>query len=359
VKVTLDISDKVNLIKDGSVEIITLDELRELFETVKTPRVYWGFECSGYIHLGIGLITGRKMRHFIDAEMELTILLADWHSWINNKFGGDMDKIRIAGEYFIHSFKALGLKGEKVKYLWASELINYDDYWETMIRIAKNVSLNRVIRSLPILGRRETDEIREFAWLIYPLMQATDIFILDVDVAGAGIDQRKAHMLARDVASVMDKKKPIFVHTPLLPSLDSEVPVSKEERIFAKMSKSKPKTAIFIHDDEDTIRRKIRKAYCPPREVERNPLVYLYEYIIFPYMTDIGKKVCIKTKKGDKEFDRIDDMKKEYSIGDIHPLDLKEAAVLYLSQILKPVRKYFDLHHEILEDMRMIVGEKI
>ncbi len=350
--------EKVEILKDGAEEIITVDDLYRLFEERKRVKVYWGFECSGYIHIGIGLITTRMMRHFIDTGMELTILLADWHSWINNKFGGDMNKIRIAGEYFKHGFRALGVRGPNVKYMWADDLVKEDDYWETLIKVAKKASLKRIIRSLPMIGRKETDEIKEIAWLIYPLMQVTDIYILDVDVAGAGIDQRKAHMLARDIAPLLGKRKPVFIHTPLLPSLDSEVPLTKNEIIYSKMSKSKPKTAIFIHDEENIIRRKIRKAYCPPKEVDKNPFTYLYKYIIFPYMKDFGDNVLIKTRGGERTYDDINELLEDYSKEKIHPLDLKEAAATYLIKILEPARKYFDLHSEPLENMQRIMGLK-
>ena len=352
----MDVEQKVRLILDGAAEVITPGDLRKLFTEKEEPLVYWGFECSGYIHLGIGLVTSRKMRHFIDTGMHLIILLADWHSWINNKFGGDMDKIRLAGEYFKHAFTALGVKGSKVEFMWADDLVRKEGYWETLIKVAKKVSLNRVIRSLPIMGRKDTSEINEFAWLIYPLMQATDIFMLGVDVAGAGIDQRKAHMLARDVAPSLNMKKAVFVHTPLLPSLDSQVPISKEEIIYSKMSKSRPKSAIFIHDSEDEVKNKIMKGFCPPKEVERNPFMYLYRIILFPYIRDMGKEIIVNTRKGELIYTEYEDFENDYRNGMMHPLDIKEAAIHYLNMILDPVRKYFDSHSDILDSMNRIMG---
>lgn len=351
----MNVDDKVSMIMDGAAEVITVEELRRLFQEKSEPLVYWGFECSGYIHLGIGLVTSRKMRHFIKTGMHLIVLLADWHSWINNKFGGDMNKIKIAGEYFKHAFTSLGVKGSNVEYMWAEDLVNKEGYWETLIKIAKKVSLNRVIRSLPIMGRRDNSEITEFAWLIYPLMQATDIFMLGVDVAGAGIDQRKAHMLARDVAPALNMKKAVYVHTPLLPSLDGAVPLSKEEIIYSKMSKSRPGSAIFIHDDEETIKKKIMKGYCPPKETVRNPFMYLYKIVIFPYLRDMGRNIVINTRQGERTYTDYESFEKDYAAGKMHPLDIKEAAIFYLNSILDPVRKYFDTHSDILESMNNIM----
>ena len=104
-----------------------------------------------------------------------------------------------------------------------------DEYWATLIDVAKNTSLARMQRSITILGRKEGESV-DFAKLLYPAMQVADIFIMGVNIAHAGMDQRKAHVIARDVASKMrvtpllDAKgaqiKPVCVHHPLLLGLN-------------------------------------------------------------------------------------------------------------------------------------------
>ena len=74
------------------------------------------------------------------------------------------------------------------------------DYWATVIEVAKHTSVARMQRSVTILGRKEGEQ-HDFAKLIYPAMQAADIFALGVHIAHAGMDQRKAHVIARDVAT--------------------------------------------------------------------------------------------------------------------------------------------------------------
>ncbi|MEK6919654.1 MAG: hypothetical protein AABX62_01270, partial [Thermoproteota archaeon] len=72
------------------------------------------------MHIGTGLVCGQKMGDMVEAGFDFTIFLADWHSMINNKFGGDMAKIRRAGEYFKPCFTALGLSPDRAHYVWAS-----------------------------------------------------------------------------------------------------------------------------------------------------------------------------------------------------------------------------------------------
>jgi tyrosyl-tRNA synthetase len=338
---------------------VELDELKRLLEGARKPKAYWGFECSGLMHLGMGLITGFKIRDLVEAGFDFTIFLADWHSWINNKMGGDMEKIRLVGEYFKHCFTALGLPPERVRYRWSSELTRDQRYWEVVIKVAKASTLSRVRRALPIMGRSLEAGDVEAAWMIYPCMQVADIFYMDLDVACGGIDQRKAHMLARDVAERLGFRKPICIHTPLLMGLEGPRMIEGFDEdtktslaIASKMSKSTPERCIFIHDEPEEIKAKIRKAYCPPRSVKENPILELARLVIFP---ETGK-LEVKTREGRMEFESYEKLAEVYARGGLHPLDLKEAIAEALIEMLKPVRDYFR-GRRLLEEVKEEVAK--
>ncbi|GAG83362.1 unnamed protein product, partial [marine sediment metagenome] len=52
-------------------------------------------------------------------------------------------------------------------------------------------------------------------------MQVSDIFYLELDVAYGGMDQRHAHMLARDISKKLGRKPPVALHTPLMTGLQA------------------------------------------------------------------------------------------------------------------------------------------
>jgi tyrosyl-tRNA synthetase len=56
----LDILEKVNLIDSDGTEVVTRDELIELFKTNSSPKHYIGLEISGFLHLGSLISTGSK-----------------------------------------------------------------------------------------------------------------------------------------------------------------------------------------------------------------------------------------------------------------------------------------------------------
>ena len=68
------------------------------------------------------------------------------------------------------------------------------------------------------MGRSEDEKI-DLAKLLYPPMQAVDIHSLDLDIVHAGMDQRKIHMLVREIFPKMKWKVPVAVHHGLLPGL--------------------------------------------------------------------------------------------------------------------------------------------
>ncbi len=356
----MDIETKIDLVKKTPTEeIVTENDLREIFQTYSHPKHYIGFEISGMVHLGSGLCVGLKIKDLLKAGCKPTIWLADYHSWVNDKLGGDLEKIRkVANGYFKHAFISLGLTEDQVDFPLATEF--YDvDYWKDVVKIMRDTTLKRMLRCITIMGRKETDTISSGVAL-YPALQIADIFLLDVQIAHAGMDQRKVHMLARELAPKFNKKF-VALHTHLLPGLVSssrmnpeavknDTDTKIEQEVEVKMSKSKPDSAIFIHDSEEEIKRKISKAYCPEKITSGNPVIEYAEYLI---LRDKPLKIERPSKfGGDVEVVTAEELKKIYSDGKLHPMDLKAAVTRELTDMLKPSRDYFAKHKEYLEQLK-------
>jgi len=344
--------DRLNLVIKNVAEVVTVDELKLKLRSGEKLKAYLGFEPSGLFHIG-WIIWARKLQDFLNAGIETILLEATWHAWINDKLGGGLENIKKCAKYIEHSLKALGVSVERICTIDAEELVKDKEYWGLVIKIAKNITLARVKRALTIMGRRESEAEIDFSKLIYPPMQVADMFYLGVDIALGGMDQRKAHMLARDVAEKLKLKKPIAIHTPLLTGLQGtqkmEASSYDEVILSVKMSKSKPESTILIHDSPEDIRRKIRKAYCPPKVVEFNPVIEIAKYILF---TQQNFTLVIRRPQkygGTIEVQNYNELEKLYKEGKIHPLDLKNAIADALINYLKPVRLYFEKNKEARE----------
>lgn len=362
----MDIETKLELMmRTPTEEVLLPDELRHLLEIEAHPIAYNGFEPSGPVHLGTGLICAYKMKDLIEAGIDYRVYLATWHAWINNKLGGDMELIKKAAKHFAHSWIACGVPEGKIKFIWPHEVYDDINYWNIVVNVARNMTIARATRTLEIAGRKES-EVKKVAELMYTPMQVADIFHFGVRICQLGMDQRKANVVAREIGERIGFWKPVCVHHHLLQGLAPppvwplpEDPTEKKEVLSAiKMSKSKPETCIFIYDEPDAVRRKISGAFCPERETANNPIIDIAKHVIFREKESIT--VARSEKYGGRlELQSFKELEKAYAAGKLHPTDLKSAIADSLVEILAPVRDYFERHKEANEIKDYLLSAKI
>jgi tyrosyl-tRNA synthetase len=341
----MDVNERLAFImREPTEEVVTADELYTLIETNVHPKHYIGLEISGMLHLGSLVLTGFKINDFIKAGIHTSVFLADWHTYINDKLKGDWDRIKSISQYYAEAFRFFC---PGVNIILGSDL--YDetrDYWENFVRFSKHMTLARTMRSLTIMGRSESEKNLDLSQLLYPSMQSVDIKALDLDIVHAGMDQRKIHMLVREIFPKLRWKVPVLIHHHLLPSLSEPTRIGRDEKtvedakVSSKMSKSKPASGIIIHDDEKTIHDKIDKAFCPVGVVEGNPILELVRYIIFH---EFNEFIIERPSKygGSIIYTNYRDIEHDFVARKIHPLDLKNSTATYLNKIIKPIQKHF------------------
>jgi tyrosyl-tRNA synthetase len=352
----MDVTEKVALIeKPPTEEIITKEELIELLKTNSKPKHYIGIEISGFLHLGSLISTGIKINDFHKAGVKCTVFLADWHTLINDKLGGNWDTISKVSKYYSDAFK---LVCPGVNIVLGSDL--YDsrkEYWKELVQFAKHMSLSRTKRTLTIMGRSENDEGIDLGKLLYPAMQAVDIHSLDVDIMHAGMDQRKIHMLVRDVFPKMKWKVPVAIHHSLLPGIGKHIVATVNEKVGGiadntetqvryKMRKSDPSSGILINDSDEEIKSKINKVLCEEGEIDNNALLAIAKQIIFPKFEKINVERPEKFG-GNVEYVEYSDMESDFKKKELHPTDLKQAVANYVVHVIGPIRDKIKLDQEL------------
>ena len=341
----MDTDTRLRLIAGVGEEVITEAELRELVQTNAHPTAYDGFEPSGLAHLPFGVFRPLLLKDLLKAGLKFKLWLADWFALINNKMGGDLSAIHSVGEYFIEVWKAAGV--ENVQFLWASKEMD-QEYWKKALLVAKHTTVQRATRALTIMGRKE-GELQAVAQYFYPVMQTTDVFHLGVDITQLGVDQRRACILAREVAPKLGRKPPVVVSHHMLMGLEGvkqpegfETDQSRDVEISSKMSKSKPQTSIFVHDSKEDIQKKLQSAFCQPGNPQ-NPLLDYAKHILFrafkTFEVDRPKKfggpVC---------YTSYSELEKAFLEEKLHPMDLKTAEAAYLDRLVSPIRRHFEVN---------------
>ena len=352
----MDIETKLNLIKGVGEEIITEQELRQLLETKEHPVAYDGFEPSGQMHIAQGLLRTINVNKMIKTGVHFKILVADWFAWMNEKLGGDFEKISLTGEYFIEMWKACGMKTEKIDFVWSKNLVREEGHWKATIDVARHSTIERILRCSQIMGRKAGEKL-SVAQLIYPSMQVADIFHLKADICQLGMDQRKVNILAREIGPKLGFWKPVIVSHHMILGLGKPVSTTGDPAdilLDLKMSKSKPSSAIFMLDREEEIRKKINNAYCPEKQIEMNPIMEYAKYILFESFKSIEIERPLKFG-GNMSLSSYEELAKSYKEGEIHPLDLKNAVAFYINKLLVPVREYFEKNvkaKQLAEDVK-------
>ena len=364
------IKGKFDLVRSVGEECVTDGELAMLMARKPDSFVlYDGFEPSGRMHIAQGVFKAMNVNKCTRAGGTFIFWVADWFALMNDKMGGDLDKIKTVGKYLVEVWKATGMNMERVKFVWSShEICNHSDaYWTQALDIARKTTIARVKKCCQIMGRLENKLTA--AQILYPLMQATDIFFLQADICQLGVDQRKVNMLAREYCDTAGIKiKPIILSHHMLLGL---------KKGQEKMSKSDPDSAIFMEDTVEDVARKLGNAYCPDRAEEgddkkaptegevdaglesmhlvetdlKNPCLDYIEHIIFSVPDQVF--AC-----GGVDYKCFSDVKEAFVGGKLDEGTLKAALIDAVNKLLDPVRKHFTENAEAKALLAQIIEWK-
>jgi tyrosyl-tRNA synthetase len=99
----------------------------------------------------------------------------------------------------------------------------------------------------------------------------------------------------------------------------------------------------------------MKKAYCPEKIVNDNPVIEICKYVIFP---ELKNEIFLIERPekfgGNLELNSYEELEKAYINGSLHPLDLKISTAKYINKILEPIHKYFEKHPDNFLKMKEI-----
>ncbi len=324
--------EKFELIKRNTQEIVTEKELKELLKTKKTPAVYIGVAITGKPHVGY-FVWVLKLADFLRAGFKVKLLLADLHGALDRT---PWDLLGKRYDYYSKiippMFEAIGADIKNFEIVKGSDFQKDKDYFFDVLRMSTYASAHDCKRASSEVVKQSDNP--KLSGLIYPMMQALDEQYLGVDIQYGGLDQRKILMFAREYLPKLGYKPRIEVMTPLIPGLIGE-----------KMSASKEESIIDLLDDDNTVRAKLKKAFCPEGIVENNGVLAFVKHVLMIIKKDKGKDFVIKRDKkfgGNIVYKNYGTLEKDYVSKKLHPADLKVAVAEEIINLLKPMKKDFE-----------------
>ena len=178
---------------------------------------------------------------------------------------------------------AVGFDPKKTKVIM--DFISIGKFYKYVAMIAKKITFNTV------KGLMGFDESTNVGLLFYPAIQSAHIlypnFFDNISniLVPIGIDQDPYMRVVRDYAESLGFEKPCSIYTKYLPPLTG---------IEGKMSASDPNTCIYLTDDEETVKKKIKRAVTGGRKTLEDQRKYggspercvVYHYLLAMFAED-------------------------------------------------------------------------
>ena len=334
--------DPKELVLRNLEEIVTEEELAALLQSKERPRVYIGYAPTGEMHIG-HYTTIRKLADFLNAELDVTVLIADLHAHLDDE-KSPFELLEARSLYYQRAIEAMidaaGADADTVTFVRGSDFELEQPYTLELFRLTAEATISRTQRAGSEVVRQS--ENPKLGSLLYTLMQSLDVAALEADIAYGGIDQRGIYMLAREHLPSLGYNKPICAFAPLLSGLDGE-----------KMSASEQTSSVSLTDGPDTIQEKVMGAYCPAGERENNGVLEYLEYLVFPIWQQQNRSFEIERPDeygGDLTYEGYPDLEDDFLSGELHPQDLKGATAMAIADLLTPVRESILDESELLAE---------
>jgi len=289
-------------------------------------RILTGDRPTGKLHLG-HYVGSLKNRLRLQDKYEVYLLVADLHALTTNT---DTSQLKQNIKDLVLDQLSVGIDPKKVTFCVQSRLPEAQELaviFSMLVqkpRLERMPTLKDIVRDLKI-------ENPSLGLLSYPVLMAADILMVKADLVPVGKDQTSHIELTREVAQKFNAvyKKIFPVPEALIPDDFGVLPGIDGK---TKMSKSLS-NAIFLSDDEYTVRDKVAKMYTDPTRIHPTDPGHVEGNPVFIYLDAFGSTVSPQVRQ------KVEEYKKRYKDGKVGDVEVKKFLAEVLNKFLDPIRK--------------------
>nr|CAD7596742.1 unnamed protein product [Timema genevievae] len=323
---------KSRMIRHNLKEVLGEDRMEAILKEGRGLKIYWGTATTGRIHIGY-FVPMAKIADYLKAGCEVTILFADLHAYLDN-MKAPWELLKLRARYYEVIIKtimlSLGISIDRLKFVLGSDYQLSKEYTLDVYRLSSIITQHDAKKAGAEVVKQVDHPL--LSGLLYPGLQALDEEHLHVDAQFGGVDQRKIFTFAEKYLPQLGYTKRIHLMSPLVPGLSG-----------GKMSASEEDSKIDLLDPPHVVKRKIKKAFCEPKNITDNGLLSIVEYVIFPLCCPPkgGLLVTLDSGKKTKTYTSVRDLESDFAAGEVHPGELKDMVEHYLNILLVPIRAAF------------------
>ena len=366
-------------IQRGTEEILVEEEFTKRFHQKKPLKIKVGFDPTAPdLHLGHTIIIN-KMRQFQEFGHEIIFLIGDFTGMIGDPSGVNETRPVLTREqidenaatYEKQIFKILDKDLTRIEFnsSWMQQVNS-----SKLIEIASKYTVARMLERDDFKNRFKTGNPISIHELLYPLVQAYDSVVLEVDVELGGTDQKFNLLVGRHLQQLYGQSPQTAITLPLLEGLDGVKKMSKTANNYIALTDS-PKDMLgkimSISDelmwryfellsarslDEIGLLQKQVKKGKNPRDIKFLLAEEIVERFHGKQSSDDAKASFLRQFQQGQMPEEIKSVSINYSEVESEPGIVNMAKVLYLANLVTSVSEG---HRAIKAGSVRLEGEKI
>jgi len=229
-----DVAESLRLLRAGTVDCITEDELRDKLASGRPLRVKLGLDpTASDIHLGSAVVL-RKLRQFQELGHVAVLIIGDFTARVGDPSGRTATRPPLSGDEidahamtYVEQARHILLPDEdRLQVRRNSEWLAPMDMAD-VLRLTSRVTVARLLERNDFSARYEAGEPISLMELLYPLLQGWDSVMIDADVELGGTDQLFNILMGRHLQEQVGKAPQVVLTTPLLVGIGGGEKMSK------------------------------------------------------------------------------------------------------------------------------------
>jgi tyrosyl-tRNA synthetase len=227
-----DVDEQLRILRAGTVDCITEEELREKLASGRSLRVKLGLDPSRPdIHIGHAVVL-RKLRQFQELGHTAVLIVGDFTALVGDPSGRSTTRPALskaeadanAATYFEQAQRILLPDALEIRHNseWLGAM-GIDD----VLRLAARSTVARMLERDDFAERYAAGTPISVMELLYPLLQAWDSVMVHADVELGGTDQLFNLLAARGIQEHEGQEAQVVLTVPLLVGIDGTQKMSK------------------------------------------------------------------------------------------------------------------------------------
>ncbi|MFQ6773040.1 MAG: tryptophan--tRNA ligase [Clostridia bacterium] len=309
-------------------------------------NILTGDRPTGRLHIGhfVGSLRERVRIQNEGNYDNMFVMIADSQALTDN--AGNPQKVRDNIKEVLLDYLSVGLVPDKTTFFIQSQipaLTELTMYYSNLVSLPRLLRNPTVKAEIKFRGFDDSTKGVPVGFATYPISQAADITAFKAKLVPVGEDQLPMIEQTREIvhsfnttyAEVLVTPEPVIPTNKAccrLPGIDGN----------AKMSKSLG-NCVYLSDDTDTIKAKIRKMYTDPTHIKVTDPGHVEGNVVFTYLDAFCQDEHFA--KYLPQYNNLDELKSAYQRGGLGDVVIKNLLFNILEEVLTPIRerrKYYE-----------------